>query len=698
MLLIKKRHYGNATNGQRRIGAGLSISGGIESSKVASPSPSPVKKSEEGRLDSWKQIAGYLNKSVRTVRRWEESEGLPVHKHPHQLRHSVWAYQNELDEWLDKRRLRPEPVEEEEAEEPPQRFPWMIAAAIAAISVAGWIFWKPGYPPPDAPVPFTALPGGEYHPSFSPDGKRVVFFWAHPNEAKSGIYIKEVGAKSDEVTPLVTAPGYSLCPQWSPDGRTIAFVRRLRDHEVWLHTISSDGSGEKRIAMLGSHARFNAHNLNMSWGPDGKSLLVRTEENSERSIARVTLDGQMRAIVKGPGAFYSPAVAPDGHAVVYQRRVGTARSADSEVIYQRVDAEGMPQGEPRVVFETPGGTRGLAWAADSKSVLMCVAKPGIGFRLHRVAMDGSGGKIMDAERDCMTVSVSRPSADGSSMLIYGSAGSGGNSQLVQSELAATERAQPFAPSSRSDLYPAFSPDGRSVAFQSERSGQLEIWVAKTEGESPVRITSGAKPLGKMSWSPDGKSIAFASGKYSPTAAESVDVVSGELKRINSGNQLATHPTWSRRGEHLYYWSGLQVWRVRLDGRDGALIFDGRAAVIVGETPDGKTAYGLTDSQNFELFRVPSVGGAPQMLELDLAPRAVSLTNSGAYFLREQDATLYKLPFAGGPAVKAGTIPLPNDGASTALTIRGFTVSPDDKRVIWSTKDPQFDLELVRNFR
>ncbi len=60
---------------------------------------------ETQRLDSWKQIAAYLNKSERTVRRWHEVEGLPVHKHQHQQRGTVWAFAPEVDAWLEQRRI-----------------------------------------------------------------------------------------------------------------------------------------------------------------------------------------------------------------------------------------------------------------------------------------------------------------------------------------------------------------------------------------------------------------------------------------------------------------------------------------------------------------------------------------------------------------------------------------------------------------
>ena len=58
----------------------------------------------DDRLDSWKEIAAYLRRGVRTVRRWEREEGLPVHRHVHRVAGSVYAYKSEVDRWRDARR------------------------------------------------------------------------------------------------------------------------------------------------------------------------------------------------------------------------------------------------------------------------------------------------------------------------------------------------------------------------------------------------------------------------------------------------------------------------------------------------------------------------------------------------------------------------------------------------------------------
>jgi TolB-like protein/AcrR family transcriptional regulator len=69
-----------------------------------------VSGSPEDRLDSWKEIAAYLKRGVRTVRRWEREEGLPVHRHVHRVQGSVYAYKTEIESWRQTGKRRPMPV------------------------------------------------------------------------------------------------------------------------------------------------------------------------------------------------------------------------------------------------------------------------------------------------------------------------------------------------------------------------------------------------------------------------------------------------------------------------------------------------------------------------------------------------------------------------------------------------------------
>src|SRR5580692_1616371 len=64
------------------------------------------------KLVSWKEIAGHLGRETRTVQRWEKTEGLPVRRHGHQKKSTVYAYASELDAWFKKR----QPVDDPEAD------------------------------------------------------------------------------------------------------------------------------------------------------------------------------------------------------------------------------------------------------------------------------------------------------------------------------------------------------------------------------------------------------------------------------------------------------------------------------------------------------------------------------------------------------------------------------------------------------
>jgi len=66
------------------------------SSNSTPPKPDSA---QDDRLESWKEIAAYLRREVRTVQRWEKREGLPVHRHVHDKLGSVYAFRSELDAW-----------------------------------------------------------------------------------------------------------------------------------------------------------------------------------------------------------------------------------------------------------------------------------------------------------------------------------------------------------------------------------------------------------------------------------------------------------------------------------------------------------------------------------------------------------------------------------------------------------------------
>lgn len=104
------------------------------------------------RLISWKEIAVYLQRDVRTVRRWEAREGLPVHRHTHNHKATVYAFPGELDEWRKSR----EP--EGSAPPPPARLrplAW-VATALVTFSAVGALVWIKSHHPQESPPAFAS--------------------------------------------------------------------------------------------------------------------------------------------------------------------------------------------------------------------------------------------------------------------------------------------------------------------------------------------------------------------------------------------------------------------------------------------------------------------------------------------------------------------------------------------------------------
>jgi TolB-like protein len=95
----------------------------------------------DDRLDSWKAIAVYLGREVRTVQGWEKTEALPIHRHKHAKQGSVYAFKSEMDAWKAARKESPE------IELPTARpGAWLPAALLAALLVTaaswGYLSWQ----------------------------------------------------------------------------------------------------------------------------------------------------------------------------------------------------------------------------------------------------------------------------------------------------------------------------------------------------------------------------------------------------------------------------------------------------------------------------------------------------------------------------------------------------------------------------
>ena len=257
--------------------------------ETRTPPPTPDSgHSLEGRLDSWKEIAAYLGRGVRTVQRWERDEGLPVHRLAHEKRGSVYAHREEVDAWWRSRRLTlptTEATASTEAADAPevtearpsarlQRVTWMSAATFwPAISSDGRMVAYVSDRGEDGTTPQIWLQqlGGaamrltsgrrDYQDlSFSAGDTRLVF--TMKDDAGQHVYDMPTLGGEPRMLKRVARTGYV-----SPDGK-------------WLAYVSLESPGGLRFASLngaGDHpaAAGLVDVSSVTWSPDGKHVLVR---------------------------------------------------------------------------------------------------------------------------------------------------------------------------------------------------------------------------------------------------------------------------------------------------------------------------------------------------------------------------------------------------------------------------------------
>ncbi len=265
------------------------------------------------RLDSWKEIARYLKRSVRTVTRWEREEGLPVHRHLHSKSGSVYAYKAELDDWWKNRgESATAPDAGAEIQLRVGRRLGIVTSAVAIFLALSAIVWLTVARRPSLPasliVPLTTYAGIEGPPSLSPDGNQVTF------ERNGDIFVKQVD--SEALVQITSTALHEYAPAWSPDGRQIAFTREGQG----VFVISPLGGADRKIADTQVPLLLKT----IAWTSDARSLVI-SEMTSPvcASLFVISVDtGDKRRLTTPPEPSIGdgwPAVSPDGTTVAFAR-------------------------------------------------------------------------------------------------------------------------------------------------------------------------------------------------------------------------------------------------------------------------------------------------------------------------------------------------------------------------------------------
>ena len=253
-------------------------------------------------------------------------------------------------------------------------------------------------------------------------------------------------------------------------------------------------------------------------------------------------------------------------------------------------------------------------------------------------------------------------------------------------------------STRDDTNPQPSPDGKRIAFSSNRSGSLEIWVSGSDGLNPMQVTSLGRGLNTWpTWSPEGRFIAFNSDISGNWDIYVVESQGGQPRALTTWTSEDAAPSWARDGRWIYFQSNRtgtsQIWRILAEGGTPLQVSrnGGSRPAVSG---DGKLIYYARPDG---IWRVPAQGGEETLVLGGIPDSDASnwvAANRGLYFLNRKNtgATLDFLNF------KTRRIS-PLMPVDKRWDVSALAVSPDGRSLLHDQIDQSgSDLMLIENFR
>ena len=587
------------------------------------------------------------------------------------------------------------------------RWPIFVAAAAAGVAVVALLALTPPPPARSSLVgarvsvqPLAGYPGEELTPALSPDGTRVAFSWRGPAGSRN-LYLTQVGVA--EPFRLTDGAGADdMNPAWSPDGTQIAFLRRHDPERFDVMVTPALGGGVRRLYQGRMYAISVEGSPLLAWSPDGRQLLFTTARQDAGSadnygLHRLSLaTGKVEDLGIDGDSYYdtSPAVSPDGRWLAFTHYTRGQRL--NQIVLQRLDGDFAAVGarQPAPDIE-PDIYHSLHWSPGSDRLWFSN-----GSQIFEWPLAGAPRVVhtLGPRFSSFTMSIV-PRTTGALAAV--AVRRGGDEDLFAVPVdplthAATGDAVVRAPSFGVDYHPRVSPDGRWLAFVSDRTGPREIWLANVDGTDPRPLTAvGQLIVGYPRWSPDSKTIAFhSSAPGEERLIHRVDVESGVTERLFNG---CCPGGWSADGKALYVTEiGAVNYIARVDIATGhrERLVEGESAT---ESADGEF---LLFSKSLErgYFRWPlhSASGSRSATQLvdDYTPSRGGLApvTDGFYYIGLTDDAVPRAirfyDYALGEA--KDVVPVP---ARTAI---GLTVTPDGREVLYAAVGgaPEADILLL----
>lgn len=654
----------------------------------------------ETTLESWKEIAGYLQKDITTVRRWERREGLPIHRHVHENRSSVYAYPSEIDAWRSSRKAVPAPA--------PARLLWKTPAFAATILLCLLMVGngvRPQVVQAQGQTRTLICSGDECDGAISPDGKSLLV-----KRNGDTLEIRDIATK--KVRPLVQAPGMRLYgEEFSPDGSRVVYCRFVADRPApearaseEVVVVNVDGSNSRTVFRGGGR---------LAWSPNGKRLLIESYNQSTQISSLLWLDLANSATQKLNTVrthLDLAKVSPDGKFIAFNARKD--QHSEENVYVMASDGSGETLVSPSAAYQEP-----VEWTPDGRS--LAFVQFGVSVNLWTVPI--VSGKLQGPPVNTH-VEFPKPNSfhtDRSGAVYYRTRF--GTSDIFTATIDPSTGMVTSPPTPvpvervGSNVLPRWAPDSRRLVYVWSEPGSTPasgygISVFSLDTGKTQRVATSTKVGGAPScWSPDGVSVLF--NVFNPGRGR-------DAVRFNLETSQVTPLFTKTSGFFLRSCSNDLAAAVDGNAANGYSLKIGNLAngsekeiyrlpaVPVLSPPllshDGRNIAFVAPNKGTSTLRViSSAGGVARDIVVANPPaelqaawgEAWSPDDRFLYFARRPDAKspheLFRVPAAGGPSESTGL---------KVDDLRDLDIAPDGTRIAFSvgaTNRPE--IWALRNF-